>query len=174
VDQRERWIHRENDPQHRLGSARADVEQRVTGYGLPPSTAPVSDPPATLSRDFGHGFFVEYGSDDRVRAVTICRSYNAEPSARIVVANSALDFNASGVSFIKLKAPYYGGMEGADAGIGSARAALEQAMQLGTGGFSDAGPGLLSRPGKRETRRDYTADATPLVTGISVPLMQCP
>jgi hypothetical protein len=211
-----------------LGSTRAEVEQQMpAGYGLAPGTEPLNDPAGTLARYFGHGFFVEYGADDRVRAVTIGRSYNAEPSARIDVANGSLDFpsgriagqdglvpgtnqmlvqnilgypdgvgNVSGglrlhdhgalgielffygnqndVYFMKLKSPYYGGIEGGP-GIGSPRSMVEESLGLGAG-VSSATPGLVCYPDRTNPRIGvtYTTGATPLVSGITLPLLQCP
>jgi hypothetical protein len=211
-----------------LGSTRAEVEQQMpAGYGLPPSTEPLNDPAGTLVRYFGHGFFVEYGADNRVRAVTIARSYNAEPSARIDVANGALDFpsgriagqdglvpgtnqmlvqnilgypdgvgnvsgglrlhdygalgielffygNQNNVYFMKLKAPYYGGIEGG-AGIGSPRSMVEEWLGLGAG-VSSATPGLVCYPDRTSPTIGvtYTTGAAPLVSAITLPLLQCP
>jgi hypothetical protein len=80
-----------------LGTTRADVERlQPQGHGMPPTTVAAGDPPGTLARYFSHGLLVNYGADDRAQALTICRAYNVEPSARVDLARLRLDFNAQG------------------------------------------------------------------------------
>lgn len=77
-----------------IGTARMDVEMvPPNGYGPPAHTAPITMPsPGTLATYYTFGILVAYDMNDVVRTVTICRAYNTEPSADIVVGEAKLDF----------------------------------------------------------------------------------
>jgi hypothetical protein len=81
-----------------IGTPRATVEAAPpTGYGPPPHTVPIADPPGVLAQYFTTGLLVAYTPADEVRTITISRAYGHEPDGAIDAPNSQLHFGGTNV-----------------------------------------------------------------------------
>lgn len=80
-----------------LGSTRAAVEAAApAGYGAPPHTVELDNPPGTLAQYFQSGLLVAYEPGGTVRTVTICRAYRVAPDGELKPDDPSLDFGAAG------------------------------------------------------------------------------